>query len=168
MDGSDPALPSEVLLARWTDRFIAWLIDYVLISSLLTVLLVSLSSLAADHKSGLSAMIETQGPASLLLYYAAANLAFFAYWVALEYVTGQSIGKKMLDLRVTDANGGSPDLKGVAISSFGKSFLLPFDVLMGLFLANDTRQRMFNKLGNTLVVKRKSPAGGSGTRYARD
>jgi len=44
-------------------------------------------------------------------------------------------------------------LRGVVIDSFGKSFLLPVDVILGWILTNKKRQRVFNKLGDTLIVK---------------
>ena len=39
------------------------------------------------------------------------------------------------------------------IGSFGKAFLLPLDVLLGWILTNESRQRIFNKLGDTIVIK---------------
>ena len=49
--------------------------------------------------------------------------------------------------------GGKPKLSGVLLSCFGKSFLLPFDVILGLILSNQKRQRIFNNLGKTIVIK---------------
>jgi len=59
------------------------------------------------------------------------SIIFFAYWTILEYKTGQTIGKKILNLRITDMGGKPTDWKGVMISSFGKTFLLPLDVALG-------------------------------------
>src|SRR5919106_6780881 len=39
---SSEAHPSEIKLARWTERFIAWLIDFVIVSISLAVLFVIL------------------------------------------------------------------------------------------------------------------------------
>jgi uncharacterized RDD family membrane protein YckC len=85
------------------------------------------------------------------------GIIFFAYWVILEYNYGQTIGKKILNLKVTNIYGRSPDLKGIIISSFGKAFLLPIDVLLGWIFTNDKRQRIFSKLGYTLIIKIKNP-----------
>jgi len=90
------------------------------------------------------------------------------YWVILEYRTGQTIGKKILNLKVTDISGGKPNLKGVLISGFGKSFLLPIDVVLGWILTNEKRQRVFNKLGDTLVVKIKFSGKSSDVTYTKD
>jgi len=64
--------------------------------------------------------------------------------------------------------GKKPDLKGIMISSFGKSFLLPIDVILGWFLTNEKRQRVFNKLGDTLIVKIKELDDISDIRYTKD
>ncbi len=42
------------------------------------------------------------------------------------------------------------------ISSFGKTFLIPVDVILGWIFTNEKRQRIFNKIGDTLVVKIKN------------
>ena len=36
---------------------------------------------------------------------------------------------------------------------FGKSFLLPVDLILGWIFTNKKRQRIFNKLGDTIVIK---------------
>ena len=81
--------------------------------------------------------------------YIPASLLFLGYWIILEYKTGQSIGKKILHLKVVNIDGKSPSLLGVIISSFGKSFLLPIDMILGLIFTNQKRQRIFNKIGDT-------------------
>ena len=93
---------------------------------------------------------------------------FFVYWTILEYKTGQTIGKKILNLKVVNIDGGKPDLKGIMISSFGKSFLLPIDIILGWFLTNAKRQRVFNKLGDTLIVKIKKSDDIADIRYTKD
>jgi uncharacterized RDD family membrane protein YckC len=90
------------------------------------------------------------------------------YWTVLEYKTGQTIGKKILNLKVTNIDGSNPSLKGIMIGSFGKAFLLPIDVVLGWILTNEKRQRVFNKLGDTLVVKIKIPEDISDISYSKD
>ena len=87
--------------------------------------------------------------------YIPTSVMFLSYWIILEYKTGQTIGKKMFNLKVTNSQGGKPSLIGVVISSFGKSFILPIDMILGLIITNDKRQRIFNKLGDTLIIKIK-------------
>jgi hypothetical protein len=53
-------------------------------------------------------------------------------------------------------DGKRSDLKGIIISSFGKTFLIPVDVILGWIFTNEKRQRIFNKIGDTLVIKIKN------------
>ena len=81
------------------------------------------------------------------------SIVFILYWLILESKTGQSIGKRALHLKITNLTGGQADIKSIAISSFGKAFLLPIDVIVGRLFINKKRQRIFNKLGKTIVIK---------------
>ena len=100
--------------------------------------------------------------------YIPTSVMFFSYWVILEYKTGQTIGKKMFKLKITNSQGEKPSLIGVAISSFGKSFILPVDIILGLIITNEKRQRIFNKLGNTVVIKIKELDIDSDFKYIKD
>jgi len=139
---------SKILIAKWTDRFLAWFIDFIIVSIISTSIIVT-SFGTLDYGFG------DNGFWAESMHYIPTSILFFVYWIILEYKTGQTIGKKFLNLKVTDIYGNKPGLKGIIISSFGKSFLLPIDVILGLFLTNKNRQRIFNKLGNTLIVKIK-------------
>ena len=135
---------SEITLAKWTDRFFAWLIDFIIISSISTsVIFLSLGTI--DYESD-DFWIEN-------VQYVPTSILFFIYWAVLEYKTGQTIGKKILNLKTTGIEGEKPSLKGVVLGSFGKAFLLPLDVLLGWILTNEKRQRIFNKLGDTIIIK---------------
>ena len=100
--------------------------------------------------------------------YIPTSVMFLSYWIILEYKTGQTIGKKMFNLKVTNSQGGKPSLIGVVISSFGKSFILPIDMILGLIITNDKRQRIFNKLGDTVIIKIKELDVDSEFKYIKD
>lgn len=139
-------MSSELILARWSDRFWAWLIDFFIISIISGIIIsVLIGSATLSIKNEMFWAHSTN--------YIPTSLVFFSYWIILEYKTGQSIGKKVLHLKITDIYGKPPDLKGVVVSSFGKSFLLPLDVILGWIFTNKNRQRLFNKIGDTLVIK---------------
>ncbi|MGH1567311.1 MAG: RDD family protein [Nitrosopumilus sp.] len=150
----------EIIIAKWTDRFLAWLIDFIIISGISTVIIfVIFGTIDYEFEEDIFWVENSQ--------YIPTSILFFAYWTILEYKTGQTIGKKILNLKTTDINGGKPKLKGIMISSFGKSFLLPVDVILGGILTNKKRQRIFNKLGDTLIIKlRESEI--SESRYTKD
>ena len=87
------------------------------------------------------------------LHYLISSLIFFAYWTYFESTSGQSIGKRLLNIKTMELSGNKVEIKFAAIESFGKSFLLPIDVILGWIFTNNKRQRIFNKISNTIVVK---------------
>ena len=159
MNDTDDHTSSKIILAKWKDRFFAWIVDFIIISAISTlVIFISFQSL--DHE--LENFIMNDGT------YVPTSIMFFLYWIILEYKTGQTIGKKMFNLKITNIHGEKPNLKEVMISSLGKSFILPIDVVLGWMLTNEKRQRIFNKLGETLVVKIKESNNSTNIKYIKD
>ena len=157
----DTGMSSKIIIAKWTDRFFAWLIDFIIVSIISTsIIFTSFGTIDYEFEEDDFWAESTQ--------YIPTSILFFVYWTILEYKTGQTIGKKILNLKVVNIDGEKPDLKGIMISSFGKSFLLPIDVILGWFLTNAKRQRVFNKLGDTLIVKIKELDDIADIRYTKD
>lgn len=68
-----------------------------------------------------------------------------------------------------DLSSLSSNIKSSAIESFGKSLLLPIDVILGWIFTNYKRQRIFNRISNTIVIKLKPSQESSGNiRYRKD
>ena len=149
MIDSDSEVFKEILLAKWSDRFIAWLIDFIIISAISGVIFTSIFGVTNFEWNENMLFSESTS-------YIPASLLFFVYWIISEYKGGQSIGKKILHLKVVNIDGKPPQLLGVIISSFGKAFLLPIDMILGLIFTNKKRQRIFNKIGDTVVIKLKN------------
>jgi len=159
LNNTDNDNSSKIILAKWKDRFFAWVVDFVIISIISTsIFFISFLYLDDNFES----FINNDG------MYIPTSVMFFAYWIILEYKTGQTIGKKMFNLKITNIQGEKPNLLEVIISSFGKSFILPIDIIAGWILTNDKRQRVFNKLGNTVVVKIKESDSDSDSKYIKD
>ena len=161
---SDPDLNefSEIVLAKWTDRFFAWLIDFVVVS---TALYLTVSILFGMTYSVFEVKdLWTDSPQYILT-----SGIFFIYWVVLEYTTGQTAEKKVLNLKTVSVYGTKPGLDKILIGSFGKSFFIPFDFVLGLILTNEKRQRVFNKLGDTIVIKiQETDQRASNIEYTKD
>ena len=158
---SDTGISSKIIIAKWTDRFFAWVIDFIIVSIISTsIIFTSFGTIDYEFEEDDFWAESTQ--------YIPTSILFFVYWTILEYKTGQTIGKKILNLKVVNIDGKKPDLKGIMISSFGKSFLLPIDIILGWFLTNVKRQRVFNKLGDTLIVKIKKSDDIADIRYTKD
>ena len=138
----------QITLAKMSNRYLAWVIDYTIIFAIgLTVFIVG------NSISNFQAPIIGKFQYARYFEYGLMSVAFFLYWLILEYKTGQSIGKVALHLKITNLKGEPADFKSIAISSFGKAVLLPVDVIFGRIFTNKKRQRIFNRLGKTIVIK---------------
>lgn len=137
----------EVVLAKWSDRFFAWLIDFIIVSIAVN------GVLAAAAFPFWYGDFDRWGWWGGSANYGITSVVFFLYWTFFEATKGQSVGKMVLKIKTTDLAGRPADAKSVAIQSFGKAFLLPLDVLLGWIFTNDRRQRIFNRASDTLVVK---------------
>ena len=144
MNDVDSNISSKIVIARWTERFFAWLIDFLVVSVISMIII-----FAFFGTVGFEFEEDWTGSTQYFL----TSILFFLYWTILEYKTGQTIGKKILNLKTVNIYGETPNLRGIMISSFGKAFLIPIDVVLGWILTNQKRQRIFNKLGDTLVIK---------------
>lgn len=129
---------NDLTIAKWQDRFFAWVVDFVIVSVIIGI------SVGVAHNFGYFMDAE---------WYATTSAFFFAYWILLEYTSGQSLGKRLLHLRTVKANGTKPSFGDSVVNSFGKAFLLPIDVILGLIFTDKKRQRIFNRLSNTIVIK---------------
>lgn len=144
----DPHQSSQIKIARWSDRFFAWLIDYVIVfTGAFAIFFV------VFYASNFENLIYDDFQYESTFDWAPISLVFLGYWIILEYKTGQSIGKMALQLKITNLRGEKANLKEIVISSFGKSFLLPIDIILGWIFTNKKRQRIFNKIGNTIIIK---------------
>lgn len=150
---------SKIIIAKWKDRFLAWLVDFIIISMISTsIFFISFQYLDYNFEN----FISNDG------MYIPTSGMFLSYWIILEYKTGQTIGKKMFNLKIVNNLGGKPSLIGVIISSFGKSFILPIDIILGWIITNEKRQRVCNRLGNTLIIKIKDSENNSDFKYIKD
>lgn len=137
----------ELTLARWSTRFWAWLVDFIIVAVAIEIIF-SLAYAPLAFNQGIQ-----DNPALGAVKYAVQSLLFFGYWLYFESTSGQSIGKKLLKIKTTDLAGNSTSAKNVAIQSFGKAFLLPIDVFFGWIFTNEKRQRLFNRASDTIVIK---------------
>lgn len=126
-----------IVLSSWEDRFWAWLIDVLLVSIL-------------GHAVAIVLEIDIFGLSGAFLL----SSLLFIYWSALEGFRGQSLGKMLLNIVVTGPLGERITFRDAALESFGKAFLLPGDCLIGCFALRKSRQRLFNRMSDTIVIKR--------------
>ena len=139
-----PNQQPEITLAQWSTRFWAWLIDFVIVVTAIEIIFPIVYAPLA---------FKQDNPTLGAVKYAVQSLMFFAYWIYFESRTGQSIGKQLLRIRTTDLAGNVADVKVVAIQAFGKTFLLPIDVLFGWIFTNEMRRRLLSRAASTIVIR---------------
>ncbi|MDQ1280580.1 MAG: hypothetical protein QG670_1843 [Thermoproteota archaeon] len=76
----------------------------------------------------------------------------WAYSTLLEGFTGQTLGKKVLGLKVIRIDNKPLSYDFVAVRNFGKAFLLPVDLIVGLRLKDSQFIRYFDKFAGTTVI----------------
>lgn len=126
-----------VELATWTQRFIALIIDGIILA-----IIVAFFRFSGDAQ-----------PFGMSFRFGVDNILGFLYFMFMDHYYGQSVGKKVMNLRVTTVGGGPLDLMDAAIEAFGKVFLLPIDFLIGFFMFREKNQRLFNHLSDTVVIR---------------
>ena len=73
-----------------------------------------------------------------------------------------------MNLKVVDINGNVPNTTNSFLQALGKAFILPLDLLIGWIFLNEKRQRLLNKLSDTLVVKVKPVAQPVNVKYVKE
>lgn len=133
----------ELRLASFRKRTYAYLMDLVLM---------------------LAVALLTTLPNALTLFtgsfvYSEVNLVFFTtlvllwgYSTLLEGFRGQTLGKRVIGLQVVRIDGRNLSYDYAAVRNFGKAFLLPFDVLIGVRLDDKRFIRYFDKFSGTTVI----------------
>jgi uncharacterized RDD family membrane protein YckC len=144
--------PIELNLAKWSDRFIAWLIDFIIVTVAIEIIFYA-ATFPLWFDSNPTRWF-TNGATSV--GYITRSLIFLAYWTYFESTSGQSIGKKLVQIKTVGISGEALSILDALIESFGKSFLLPLDVLLGWIFTNDRRQRISNRASNSIIIKLKS------------
>jgi len=144
-------------LASWWDRFFAWVIDVILIGGVTST---------AGNVAGVYSLSVGELSATLPLL-SVNGLVFWVYWTALEGYHGQSAGKLVMSIAVTDDRGGDIDYVTAAIQSFGKAFLLPLDCLIGWLAMSGEYVRVFNRLSGTIVVEQDDAGTPADVEYVK-
>ncbi len=127
---------TDLALASWEDRFWAWLIDIILVGIIW-------------HRVMMVLRLEALGYDGALLH----SFMLFVYWTALEGYRGQSLGKMLMNTAVTGTEGERIGLMDAAAESFGKAFLLPIDCLVPWVVYKGSKQRLFNRISGTIVIR---------------
>ena len=139
-------------LAGWGERIIAYIIDAVIVgivAGLIKVMII----IPSFFWAGMMGYPQMRWMPWMDL--GPDNLLFFIYFLWMDLSYGQSVGKMVMRIRVTNLDGGRIDLGQALIEVFGKAFLLPLDVIIGWLFLGEKSQRLFTFLAKTIVVKER-------------
>lgn len=136
-------ISSGLKLAFWGERFVAWLIDVIIIGVIVGIL----------NLFNLFAGLTWPGWPNWVPFFNAGSVLYFLYWMFMEGMYGQSLGKMIMQIKVVRLDGGKIGISMAALESLGKAFLLPLDCILGWILYPKSRQRAFNYLSQTIVIK---------------
>jgi uncharacterized RDD family membrane protein YckC len=143
---------SGLQLAFWWERFVAWLIDVIIVDVVLSIFLSIIGFIGFLGGLPFNAVFDIARWGPLFGFN---GIVIFFYWMFMEVANGQSIGKMVMRIKVTRTNGSPISMGQAAVESLGKAFfpLLVLDCVLGWILYPKRRQRLFNYLSQTIVVK---------------
>ena len=163
---------SEFKRASWSRRFIAYTIDNIIVELFWIVLIAGLiiftpaevsdifDIIDPENELGLGneevgqiLTLESSSNTSNVIFGYATVIPFrFLYWVYYEYKRGQTIGKRMMEIKTIKIDGSDQDLMSIIILTACKTSLIPFDVLFGVLFFRGKKERVSNRFTNTIVV----------------
>ena len=140
---------STLPLASFRNRAFAFLIDFALILAITGAITLVPQLLSLSVEQFLSSGIGS------LLFITIGLL--WLYSTLLEGFNGQSLGKRIIGLKVVRTDGKKMSYDHAAIRNFGKILpLLPFDLLIGWRIKNTAFMRYFDKFAGTTVINLRS------------
>jgi len=140
---------SQLPLASFKNRAFAFFIDYAFMLGI-TSGITFIPILLAFSTSG-----TLTGSISQVMFITIGLV--WLYSTLLEGFNGQTIGKRIIGLKVVRTDGKKMSYDHAAVRNFGKVLpLLPFDLLYGWRIKNNAFMRYFDKFAGTTVINLRS------------
>ena len=134
----------QIKLATWGERFVAWLIDSIIIGAFAA----AISVFSSFNWVPLSFWPNWIPFFNISL----SSLFSLLYWIIMDANYGQSLGKMIMHIKIAQLDGSPVKMGSAVIESVGKAFLLPLDLIIGLILYPKKQQRLFNYASETIVM----------------
>jgi uncharacterized RDD family membrane protein YckC len=133
---------NKQLQDHWVRRVLAAILDVIIYIILMIIIMVFF---------GIAAIVI---PGGVIVLAFIPGLIWFAYFVILEGISGATLGKRFMNLRVVPTMGEMGIVKSI-IRNISKIHFLFFlvDWLIGFVTDGDPRQRFMDRLANTTVVR---------------
>lgn len=145
----------DVVLAGFGSRFLAYVLDSILMVIVLGVL--NLALFAGFGSRSRSGQILEAGLALLAFV-----LVFIGYFIVAEMLwSGRTVGKRAAGIRVVSANGGAAGFWSILLRNIARLVdVLPTLYIVGsiCILASANNQRVGDMLANTIVIRERHVA----------
>jgi uncharacterized RDD family membrane protein YckC len=137
----------------WGRRLVAFLIDSAIVAVAVTVVAI-LAYLPSVMGSMLASPLLSFGLLGLGTFPLVAGLLMLLYFTVSDNIYGWTLGKRLMNLKVATKDGHLPSLTQAFIRNVSKVYwlLLLLDVVVGLALEVDYKQKYSDKFAGTLVV----------------
>jgi uncharacterized RDD family membrane protein YckC/DNA-binding transcriptional ArsR family regulator len=149
------AKASTLPLARFKERVLAFLID----AAIALVLFFAVPSTPSWIANGIGAALNF----NIFIFFL---LLLWIYLTLLEGFAGQTLGKRLMGLKVVMVDGKRLFYDHAAVRNFGVAFLLPVDLLIGIRLKDKRYLRYFDKFAGTTVVDLRQRESGTASHNA--
>jgi uncharacterized RDD family membrane protein YckC len=160
-------MPFEVLMREpavqenWFRRIIAAVVDWIILG--IVTAIVAVVALAGYVVTG--GALGGFSPGNFVGFGAVGFLLWalgILYFTVTESMWGASIGKSLLGLRVAGEDGNKPLFASALLRNVSRVHFLVFllDLIGGLVLEGDPRQRFSDRIAKTVVYQARSARGG--------
>jgi uncharacterized RDD family membrane protein YckC len=140
---------SQLPLASLKNRISAFVIDFALILAITMAIIFLPQLISMSAATFFAALTRT------VLFITVGLL--WLYSTLLEGFNSQTIGKRIMGLKVVRTDGKKMSYDHAAVRNFGKVLpLLPFDLLLGWRIKNPEFMRYFDKFAGTTVIDLRS------------
>jgi len=154
ISGIDAVIKSQQAQNYWIRRLIAIIIDAFLIFIILAVVaaIIFIPYLIFNIAGDQSFTPLTWF--SFLSFPLVIGIGLILYFLLAEVTWGTTLGKSLMGLKVTSLNGGRPTIGQAFIRNISKIYwiLLFLDVILGLAVQTDYKQKFSDKYAGTVVV----------------
>lgn len=149
MSGVDALMKESQAQQYWFKRLIALIVDFVLITIVVTIIAVVAVSSLFLFGSGFGFFGAFFGLFSIVV-----GILLIFYFPLMESTSGATLGKRFLGLKVVSKTGSNPTFVESFIRNVSKIYwlLLLLDVIVGLATSKDYHQKYTDHIAGTSVV----------------
>ncbi len=149
VSGFDAVMKESAAQTYWVQRILAFVIDAVIVFVAVGIL-VALTALPFLILSGPGVFGAIFGGVFTFL----SGVILVLYFTAAELLSGTSVGKRILGLKVTAAGGRLPNPGEALVRNLSKFYwiLLLLDIVVGLATSKEYTQKYSDRLMGTSVV----------------